>query len=454
MNTPSSTRSPIAGFPTPLRWSPLLLVVALLAACGGDPPIVCGEEGQVELFTKDSELLQPCFEDPEGEKLTLSTRSADKAIATSIVLGQAIRIKAVSPGSTTVTVTAEDPGGQTASMDIQVLVPNRAPRARGRMSDVKTMIEGVRQEVVNDYFSDPDDQALVFSARPADPSVASAEVVDSLKLIVRGVGNGTTTVTVVATDPGGLTAEREMEVSVVDPVMIFENAFDDSGELSDWTRNFASIGSITGGRLYLYNLYPGWFGLADRTGLAVSDYVFAASVGRETEDIVAGFMAIAPYVSFATPYAFFFTLGYGENVLNHAGDSNWRMATCCFWSSEGAFGGESDLIAEVGELNEIAMSTRRGRMTFTIDGEEMLDIDMIARVWPSLMTTARLAMYGLGGATRQRGFWDWASVDAVDQTPDPESPPAFELGPAEFEEFELGTMSAPGAKIPTIEIRK
>ncbi len=453
MNTPSSTRSPIAGFPTLLRWSPLLLVVALLAACGGDPPTVCGEIGEVELFTKDSELIQPCFEDPEGEKLTLTTRSADKAIATSIVLGQAIRIKAVSPGSTTVTVTAEDPGGQTASMDIQVLVPNRAPRARGRLSDVKTMIEGVRQVIVNENFSDPDDQALVFSARSADPSVASADVKDSLKLIVIGTGLGTTTVTVVATDPGGLTAEREMEVSIVEPVMMFDDQFETTASLSDWVRNFASIASISGGRLYLYNLYSGWFGLADRTGLAVSDYVFSASVGRDTEEVVAGFMAIAPYVNFATPYAFFFLLGYGENVLGHAGDSNWRMATCCGWSSEGAFGGESDIVAEVGELNEIAMSTRRGRMIFTIDGEEMFDIDMIARVWPSILSTARLAMYGLGGATRQRGFWDWASLEAVDQAADPEAP-AFELGPAEFEEFELATMSAPGAKIPTIEIRK
>ena len=452
MNTPSSTRSPIAGFPTLLRWSPLLLVVALLAACGGDPPTVCGEIGQIELFTKDSELIQPCFEDPEGEKLTLTTRSADVAIATSIVLGQAIRIKAVSPGSTTVTVTAEDPGGQTASMDIQVLVPNRAPRARGRLSDVKTMIEGLRQEVVNDYFSDPDDQPLVFSARSGDPSVTRAEIVDSLKLIVTGTGLGTTTVTVIATDPGGLTAEREMEVSVVDPVMVFDDDFETTASLSNWVRNFASIGSISGGRLYLYNLYSGWFGLADRTNLEVSDYVFAAAAGRSTEDVVAGFMAIAPFVNFATPYAFFFTLGYGENVLNHAGDSNWRMATCCGWSSEGAFGGESDLVAEVGELNEIAMSTRRGRMTFTIDGEEMLDVDMINRVWPSLISTARLAMYGLGGATRQQGFWDWASLEGVDQAD--ESAPAMGLGPAEFEEFELGTMSAPGAEIPTIEIRR
>ena len=450
MNTPSSTRSPLAGFPIPLRWSPLLLVVALLAACGGDPPRVCGEIPQIELFTKDHRLEQPCFEDPEGEKLTLTAVSADPAIATVIVLGQAIRIKAVSPGSTTITVTAEDPGGQTASMDIQVLVPNRAPRARGRLSDVKTMIKGVRQEVVNEYFSDPDDQPLVFSARPGDPSVVSAEVVDSLKLVVKGVGLGTTTVTVVATDPGGLTAEREMEASVVEPEMIFDDQFDDFSSLSNWIRNFASIGSVSGGRLYLYNLYPGWFGLADKTGLSVSDYVFAASVGREREEVMVGTMAIAP--SGTSPFAFFYTLGQGENVLNHAGESNYRLATCCGWSSQGSWGGESDLVAEVGDLNEISTVAREGRMSFTIEGEVLIDVDILNSNWPSLIATARLAMYGLGGATRMRGFWDWASLEGVDQAA--ESGPALELGPSEFEEFELATMSAPGAEIPTIEIRK
>ena len=448
MNTPSSTRSPMAGFPSPLRWSPLLLVVALLAACGGDPPVPCGEIAQVEMFTKDTELIQPCFEDPEGEKLTLSARSADVAIATVIVLGQAIRIKAISPGNTTVTVTAEDPGGQTASIDIDVLVPNRKPIARGRMDNVRTMPGGKRQSVVNEFFTDPDGQPLEYSASSSDPSVAMAEIVDSLKLRVTGVSLGTATVTVVATDPGKLTAEREMEVSVVDPVQIFRDDFETSASLSGWQRNFASIGSITDGKLWLYNLYSGWFGLADKTGLNVSDYEFTTSAGRDSEDVVAGLMAIAP--SGNSPFAFFFTLGYAPTT-NLGNEGNYRMGTCCGWSSEGSWAGESDLVVPVGELNDIKMTVRGGRMTFFIDGTETIDIDVLGRNWSAIIATARLAMWGPTGATRQRGFWDWAELVGVDQDAEAAN---WTVGPADIEKFELSTKAGPEVKFPTVEVLK
>ena len=117
------------------------VVVALLAACGGDPPTACESIPQQTLFVRETSLIQPCFTDPEGEKLTLSAKAADKQIATVIVLGGAIRIQALYPGNTTVTVTAEDPGGQTASIDIDVLVPNRPPTTRGRLSSIRMLVE-------------------------------------------------------------------------------------------------------------------------------------------------------------------------------------------------------------------------------------------------------------------------------------------------------------------------
>jgi len=86
------------------------------------PPKVCGTIPEVILQTQHTALLQPCFEDPEGERLTFSASSSNADVASVIVLGQAIRIKGVSVGSATVTVVAEDPGGATASLDIAVTV--------------------------------------------------------------------------------------------------------------------------------------------------------------------------------------------------------------------------------------------------------------------------------------------------------------------------------------------
>ena len=451
MNTPSSTRSPMAGFPIPLRWSPLLVVTALLAACGGDPPDASGcSEPQVQLYVKQTKLVQNCMTDPEGEKLTITGRSAAPEVASVLVLGQAIRIKALSPGNTTVTMTGEDPGGQTASIDIDVLVPNRAPIARGRLANVKTMPGGKRVEVVNTFFSDPDEQSLEFKASSSDPGIATAEIVDSLKLLVTGVSLGTATVTVIAEDPGGLTAERTMEVAIVDPEQIFADQFESSTSLSDWQRNFASIGSVSGGKLWLYNLYSYWFGLADQTGLNVSDWEFTAAVGRDTESIVAGFMAIAP--SGSSPLAFFFTVGYSGSAFNTDGD--YRLATCCGWVAEGGWYGETDNLAPVGELNEITMTARAGRMKITMEAEELIDIDMAGRNWPSLMATARLAMYGPGGETRQRGFWDWAELWGVDQSSITSDGGSWHAGPPSDEELAELAKAGPWVKMPTVEVRK
>jgi hypothetical protein len=438
----------MAGFPSPLRWSPLLLVVALLAACGGDPPVYCGDGiAQLEIFTKDDELVQPCFADPEGEALTITATSTNVEIATVTEFGKAVRIKAISPGSVIVTVTAEDPGGQTASVDIDVLVPNRAPTARGRLSNVKTMVGGKSQSVVNEFFSDPDGQPLEYTASSSSPSVVMAEIVDSLKLLVTGVSLGTATVTVVATDPGGLTAKREMEVSIVEPVQVFRDDFETSASLSGWTRNFASVGSIRDGKLWLYNLYSGWFGLAQKAGLNVSDYEFTTSVGRDSEEVVAGLQAIAPVGS--SPRQFFFTVGYAPDT-GISFESDYRLISCCGWNSEGSWYGDSELVVPVGELNDIKMSTQGGRMTFSIDGTEVIDIDMLGRNWSSIITIAWLNMWGPEGATRQSGFWDWAELVGVDQDAEAAN---WTSGPL-VDKIELSTKAGPEVKFPTIEIRK
>ena len=120
-----SIRLPVARFRT-LRRSPALVAGALLAACNGSPR-VCDDIPRQELFTGHNVLLELCFEDPEGETLTIAATSSDEPVATVQAYDLKVNIQAISPGNADVTATATDPGGRSASLDIEVLVPNQPP---------------------------------------------------------------------------------------------------------------------------------------------------------------------------------------------------------------------------------------------------------------------------------------------------------------------------------------
>ena len=191
-----------------------------------------------------------------------------------------ITIKGVFPGSATVTVTAWDPSGLMASLDIEVMVPNRAPVALGTLPSVKTVEEGVWATWADEAFEDPDGQSLTFSASSANSAIATAEIVDSIQLHVRGVALGTTTVTVTATDPGGLSATLDLEVEVLEPVLVFRDDFDSSASLDDWTLYSYSSWSVDDGKLWLE-------GFATREASAI-EWEFKGAMGVDGEDTYTG----------------------------------------------------------------------------------------------------------------------------------------------------------------------
>ena len=113
------------------------------------------------------------------------------------------------------TVTATDPDGLTAVQGFQVTVetPNRAPEAVGTIPP-QTMTAGQTATVnVVSFFSDPDGDALSYSASTSDTAIVAADMSGSV-LTLAGVAAGTATVTVTATDPDGLTATQSAAVTV------------------------------------------------------------------------------------------------------------------------------------------------------------------------------------------------------------------------------------------------
>ncbi|MCY3809298.1 MAG: hypothetical protein OXG58_07740 [Gemmatimonadetes bacterium] len=253
-----------------------LVAGALLAACNG-PPRVCGDEiPEQELFTGEDVRLEPCFVDPEGEKLTLEATSSEEPVATAQVYGLEVNIQAISPGNADVTVTATDPGGRSASLGFGVLVPNRPPHADGELSEIGMLADDTTELPIDLYFADPDGEPLTFAATSGDPSVASASIRDLSTLVVAGLADGATTVTLTATDPGELTGERTVDVRVLEPVLIFRDDFDSNNY--EWAFNSFTQYSYRDGLLHLGSRASYYFGLAKRWA-NVAEWEFRASGG-------------------------------------------------------------------------------------------------------------------------------------------------------------------------------
>ena len=155
------------------------------------------------------------FNDPDGDALTYSAATSNAAVAGVSVSGSTMTIAGVAPGTATVTVTARDPGGLEAAQSVSVTVAQGTPVAVGTIPPL-TLTEGKTERVrVSPFFRDPDGDRLVYSAESSDANVASASITVSPSwMAIVGVAPGTATVTVTASDPGGLTATQSMSVTI------------------------------------------------------------------------------------------------------------------------------------------------------------------------------------------------------------------------------------------------
>ncbi len=153
------------------------------------------------------------FNDPDGDALAYSVASSNVAAVTASVEGSLVSLTAITRGTSTVTVTARDPDGLSAQQDIAVTVPNRAPTALDTIPS-RTLLAGNTLEFdLARYFTDPDGDALTFTAASANAGVASVESVGST-LTITGRAPGSTRVTVTVADPAGMAIQELFGVTV------------------------------------------------------------------------------------------------------------------------------------------------------------------------------------------------------------------------------------------------
>ena len=161
------------------------------------------------------------FSDPDGDALDFGASSSNAAVADVSTSGSGVTIEGVTPGSASVTVAARDPDGAEARQSFGVTVrPPPPPNQRPVVSSAipaQTVRENESISVdLDGHFRDPEGGALNYGATSSDEGVATADISGS-DVVVGGVSEGTATVTVTATDPGGLSADQEFGVTVRPP---------------------------------------------------------------------------------------------------------------------------------------------------------------------------------------------------------------------------------------------
>ena len=153
------------------------------------------------------------FTEPDQDSLTFGAETTEVGVATVSVAGDEVTVGAISPGVATITVSATDPEGLVAAQDFLLTVPNRAPRATDPLPDIELEVGEEVETRMSGHFADPDGEELAFAASSSREAVTEVGV-SGADLTVGATAKGTATITVTATDPGGLVAVQEFLVTV------------------------------------------------------------------------------------------------------------------------------------------------------------------------------------------------------------------------------------------------
>jgi len=441
-----------------------LAAVVWLGACGDpQPPVACGTIPQQTLHVGETEVVTPCFEDPEMERISLSAEPSNPQVARASISGDRVRVQGTSPGNTTVTVTATDPDSLTGQLRFDVVVPNRPPEVSGTIPDVYLSPGGSREIFLRAFFSDPDAQELAYGAEFSDPTVATGSVAADI-LTTTGVGVGTTTGTAAATDPGGLSVSQTFPVRVAEPQRLLRDDFETDESLAKWTVTDSSTAMIADGRFWLANAASGYLGFAGFS-LNATEWEVTAALGNATSAAWAALIVGADHERFSS-----YQIQIGADGNNFGlGDTDYRFllfdGSGPTWLYDDGWYGQSDAIGDVGELTEITMAVRSGVLTVKAGSTELMRLDFAGTVLSGDATHVVMATWPAGQSTGNRGFFDWVEVKGIgldnrttDMHPAPlsleEVQPFLEIGPGDWSRRVEGRLIGTGNRTPRALIRK
>ena len=187
------------------------------------PPAAVGTLAPLKLGVDDTPLMVEvavAFRDPDGDELAYRATLMPGGVVSVTVFGSTVTVAPVTAGTSTVQVTATDPGGLSATQSFTVTVEpprNQPPAAVGTLAPLKLGVDDTPLMVeVAVAFRDPDGDELAYRATSMPGGVVSVTVFGST-VTVAPVTAGTSTVQVTATDPGGLSATQSFKTRVTVP---------------------------------------------------------------------------------------------------------------------------------------------------------------------------------------------------------------------------------------------
>ncbi len=163
--------------------------------------------------------LSSVFADADGDALTYSAATTNEDISVGYIDGAGMLVLALSRGTVTITVTADDGNGGTVSDSFTVTV-KEAPTVASPLADISELEAGASQQVsLSGVFADADGDALTLSAASSDTAVATATVGNG-SLTVTAQQAGTATITVTAQDTDGNQVSDTFDVTVSAPPQV------------------------------------------------------------------------------------------------------------------------------------------------------------------------------------------------------------------------------------------
>jgi len=169
-----------------------------------DQPIVSGPIDNFDLdegFGTHQVDLTPVFSDPDGDVLSLSAMSSNTGVAGVTISGTNLVISETGLGTVTITLTASDGSLQVQEQfTLAINNVNDLPLIISPITD-KQLDEGFSTLSINlaTVFTDPDGDALSFSASSSNTGVVAVSVTNSVMTITEA-GIGQSVITVVAND--------------------------------------------------------------------------------------------------------------------------------------------------------------------------------------------------------------------------------------------------------------
>lgn len=176
------------------------------------------------------------FSDPDGHALTYSAVSSKPGVLAVSVTDSLVTLAGVVEGrGVKLTVTARDPGGLEATLTGEARVLRNRPPRMTQSLPTSLILGRTRSLNLNDYFRDPDGDALSYSAASSNSAVITVTASES-QVMLTTVAVGTAQVTVTARDPDGLEGSQTASVAVTENQPPFLGGeFELRALLVDWT---------------------------------------------------------------------------------------------------------------------------------------------------------------------------------------------------------------------------